>query len=77
MEEKKSKYDESFVLRDLSKVGIKIRQSALTVDGSSVGLSSAKLIVLSRKHVVGIKRLGRIDFLLNYCKGYVGIIWEK
>jgi hypothetical protein len=72
------KYDEGEVLRDLGHAGVKINQSSLLSAGnvSSNNTANSKIIVITRKARLGIKRLGKIDFLLNSCKGYAGVMRE-
>lgn len=79
-------YDESQVLRDLALANVKSK-IITAVDSIEIGASynidplllvGKKVIDISRtKSKVGIKRLGKIDFLLNFCKGYIGVVYSK
>ena len=78
-------YDEGSVIADLGKAGTKIKiitsTEAIEI-GSAYGLDplvlvGKKIIEISKKNPLGIKRLGKVDFLLNSCKGYVGVVMSK
>jgi hypothetical protein len=74
VEKPRRRYDEGEVLRDLAHAGVKIKPVLLTGEGASTNNpANSKLIVFTKKAVLGIKRLGKVDFLMNFCKGYIGI----
>lgn len=50
-----NRYDEKKVLRELEKKGVQV----------NFGLHH--LVVNTNKNIVGIKSLGKLDFLVNYC----------
>lgn len=67
-------YEEGSVLSDLSKAGVKIRHTILSLgDTQTNNPANSKIIVISKKVQLGIKRLGKVDFLLNSCKGYLRV----
>lgn len=55
--QKNSKYDELRALRDVQQKGVHVIN-----DGKAKELDTTRA-----KEVLGIKTLGKIDFLMNYC----------
>lgn len=78
-------YDEGEVLRDLAQAGTKIKiitaaeaiEIAANFNVNTDIIQGKKLIVISKKNPLGIKRLGKVDFLLNSCQNYVGVTIGK
>ena len=85
MEKKSREYDEGEVLRDLAQAGTKIKiitaaeaiEIAANFNVNTDIIQGKKLIVISKKNPLGIKRLGKVDFLLNSCQNYVGVSISK
>lgn len=85
MEKKSRGYDEGEVLRDLAQAGTKIKiitsieaiEIAANFNVNTDIIKGKKLIVVSKKNPLGIKRLGKVDFLLNSCQNYVGVSISK
>jgi len=78
MERNHRNYSEDEVLSDLSKAGVKIKRVILQIEEVTTNNpANSKVIVITKKAQLGIKRLGKIDFLLNFCKGYIGIEREE
>jgi len=74
MERNHRNYSEGAVLSDLGKAGVKIRQIVIKLgDTQTNNPANSKVIIISKKAQLGIKRLGKIDFLLNSCKGYLRV----
>lgn len=85
MERNHRNYEEGSVLRDLALAGVKIKiittQESMAT-GMAIGVNpmllvGKKVLDISSKSHVGIKRLGKIDFLINFCNGYIGVIHSK
>lgn len=85
LDRKLRNYDEGSVLADLGKAGTKVKIITAT-EAIDIGvifgvdptvLVGKKVIEISKKNPLGIKRLGKVDFLLNSCKGYIGVIMSK
>jgi hypothetical protein len=85
MERNHRNYDEGEVLRDLATAGVKVNilnsQDSLEVGKyfsvEALLIVGKKVINITSKAKLGIKRLGKIDFLMNFCKGYVGVVHSK
>ena len=85
MERNHRNYEEGEVLRDLAVAGTKIKIITTTeavviapiFNVDPLVLIGKKIIEISNKKPLGINRLGKVDFLLNFCKGYIGVTMSK